>query len=131
MDTPRGLKIKCFYLYHDIFMIHETFIGDYLGQTMKLLEDGMNTSYEPPNEETDKDTKEYLEELRGLIVELLQGVFLFLSEQKQTNYFSHHIDKFIKYLSRIVEPEFNSSVDLICEVGGLLADFNNYYRSSI
>ena len=130
-ETPRGLKIKCFPLYNDIFMLHEKFIGEYLDQAMKLLEDGMKSSYDPPNEEIDKDTIEYLEELREKVVELLQGILFFLTEQKQTNYFSKNIDTFIRYLSRIVEPQFNSSLDLICEAGGLLADFYNTFTSCV
>ena len=112
-------------------MLHEKFIGEYLDQAMKLLEDGMKSSYDPPNEEIDKDTIEYLEELREKVVELLQGILFFLTEQKQTNYFSKNIDTFIRYLSRIVEPQFNSSLDLICEAGGLLADFYNTFTSCV
>ena len=130
-EIPRGLKIKCFLLYNDIFMIHDNSIGDYLPEVMQLLVDGMNSSIEPPNKETDNDTLEYLSEFRGEIVELLTSVFLFLTDHNQTNVFSSYIDGFIKYLSKIVEPEFNPDDNLIAGVGGLLGDLYNTFKASV
>lgn len=40
-----------------------------------------------PNKNTDKDTLEYLKELREKIVELLTGIFMFLTDHNQTNVF--------------------------------------------
>ena len=130
-DTPRGLKIKCFPLYNDIFLLLDKSFGEYLGEAMQLIMDGMSISMEPPNKETDKDTKEYFDEFREKIVELLSGVFFFLSEQKQTNAISPYIVDFIKYLSKIVQPDFNPNNNLLSEVGGLLADLYNYFKATV
>ena len=130
-EIPRGLKIKCFPLYHDIFMIQDKCIGEYLGEVMQLLVDGMSTSIQPPNKETDKDTLEYLSEFREKIVELLTGVFMFLTDHNQTNVFSQYIDGFIKYLSKIVEPEFNPNMTLISEVGGILGDLYTHFKGAM
>ena len=130
-NTPRGLKIKCFLLYHDIFLIQDKCIGEYLGEVMELLVNGMSTSIEPPNKEMEKETIEYLDEFREKIVELLTGVFMFLSEQNQTNVFSPYIDGFVKYLSKIVEPEFNPDMTLISEVGGLLGDLYTHFKGTV
>ena len=130
-NTPRGLKIKCFILYNDIFMTQDKCMGEYLGEVMELLVNGMSTSIEPPNEEMEKETVEYLDEFREKIVELLTGVFMFLTEQNQTNVFSPYIDGFVKYLSKIVEPEFNPDITLISEVGGLLGDLYTYFKGTV
>ena len=130
-EIPRGLKIKCFLLYNDIFMIRDNSIGEYLPEVMQLLVDGMNGSIQLPNKETDNDTLEYLSEFRGSIVDLLTSVFLFLSDYNQTNAFSPYIDGFIKYLSKIVEPEFNPDDNLIASVGGLLADLYNSFKGTV
>ena len=130
-NIPRGLKIKCFSLYSDIFMINEASIGDYLNDVLQLLVNGMNSSIQPPNINDDPDTLEYLAELREKIVELLTIIFLFLSNHNQTNAISPFIDGFMKFLSKIVEPEFNSKIELIAEVCGLLGDLSTNFRSSI
>ena len=130
-EIPRGLKIKCFLLYNDIFMIHDNSIGEYLSEVMQLLVDGMNSSIKPPDKETDNDTLEYLSEFRIGIVDLLTSVFLFLTDYNQTNAFSPYIDGFIKYLSKIVEPEFNPDDNLISSVGGLLADLYNNFKGAV
>ena len=130
-EIPRGLKIKCFSLYSDIFMSEDKSIGDYLKEVLQLLVDGMNSSMDPPNSNIDPETFEYLNELREKIVELLTTVFLFLTNHNQTNVFSPYIDGFVKYLSKIVEPEFNSDIELIAQVCGLLGDLSNYFKSSI
>ena len=130
-EIPRGLKIKCFILYTDIFMLSDNSIGEYLPDAMKLIVDGMSSSIDPPNQETDMDTREYLGEFREKICELLTGIFLFLTDHNQTNVFSQYIDGFIKYLSKIVEPEFNPSMTLIAEVAGLLGDFYKFFKGSM
>ena len=109
-DIPRGLKIKCFQIYEDIFLLSDNSVGEYLPQAMKLIVDGMSSSIEPPSKETDADAREYLGEFREKICELLTGVFMFLTEHNQTHVFTQYIDGFIKYLSKIVEPEFNPSI---------------------
>ena len=101
-EIPRGLKIKCFPLYHDIFMTFDNSVGTYLAEVLQLLVDGMSGSITPYTKETDKETIEYLDEFREKIVELLTAVFMFLTEKNQTNVFSQYIDGFIKYLSKIV-----------------------------
>lgn len=130
-NIPRGLKIKCFALYNDIFMIQDKSNGDYLKDVLKLLVDGINSSSEAPKEDTDIETLEYLSELRAKIVELLTGVFMFLTEQNQTNVFSLYIDGFIKYLSKIVEPEFKPDISLISDICGVLADLYNHFKGSV
>ncbi len=47
-NFPRGLKIKCFPLYNDIFMIPSKSNGDYLNEVLNLIKDGMNTSVNLP-----------------------------------------------------------------------------------
>ena len=130
-NIPRGLKIKCFPLYNDIFMTQDKSNGDYLNDVIKLLVEGMKSSIDPPKEDMDIDTLEYLKELRAKIVELLTGVFMFLTDQNQTNVFSPYIDGFIKYLSKIVEPEFKSDISLISDICGVLADLYNHFRGSV
>jgi uncharacterized protein YejL (UPF0352 family) len=130
-DIPRGLKIKCFLIYEDIFLLSDNSIGEYLPQAMKLIVDGMSSSIEPPNKETDADEREYQGEFREKICELLTGVFMFLTVHNQTNVFTQYIDGFIKYLSKIVEPEFNPSLALIFEVAGLLGDLYKYFKGSM
>lgn len=130
-NFPRGLKIKCFPLYNDIFMIPSKSNGDYLNEVLNLIKDGMNTSVNLPNKDTDQETLEYLSELREKIIELLTGVFMFLTEQNQTNVFSNYIDGFLKYLSKIVEPEFNSDIQIISEVCGLLGDLYTHFKASV
>ena len=130
-NIPRGLKIKCFPLYHDIFLIQDPSIGDYLQDVIKLLVEGMNSSIEEPKEDIDLDTLEYLSELRAKIIELLTGVYSFLVGQNQVNVFSPYIDGFIKYLSKIVKPEYKPDESLIAEVCGVLADIYIQYRSAV
>lgn len=130
-EIPRGLKIQCFLVYNDIFMIQDNSIGGYLGQVMQLIYDGISISVDPPNQEMDNDTLEYLNEFREKIVELLTNVFMYLRNHNQTNVFSQYIDGYIKYLSKIVEPEFNPSLILISETGGLLADFYIHFKASM
>ena len=130
-DIPRGLKIKCFMLYTDIFILSDSSIGEYLPDVMQLIVDGMNSSMDPPNKDMDIDTREYLGEFREKICELLTGIFLFLTEHNQANVFSQYIDGFIKYISKIVEPEYNPSMSLIAEVAGLLGDFYKFFKGSM
>ena len=130
-EIPRGLKIKCFPLYNDIFMLQDKSVGDYLGEVMKLITDGMSSSIEPQNKGEDRDTLEYYNEFREKIVELLTGVFMFLAEQNQTNIISEYIVGFIKYLSAIVQPEYNPSLTLISEVGGLLGDLYTHFKATV
>ena len=130
-NIPRGLKIKCFPLYNDIFLTQDKNNGDYLEDVIKLLIEGMNSSNEVPPEDTDIDTLEYLNELRAKIVELLTGVFMFLTNQNQTNAFSQYIDGFIKYLSKIVQPEYKLDISLISDICGVLADLYNHFRGSV
>ena len=130
-DIPRGLKIKCFQIYEDIFLLSDNSVGEYLPQAMKLIVDGMSSSIEPPSKETDADAREYLGEFREKICELLTGVFMFLTEHNQTHVFTQYIDGFIKYLSKIVEPEFNPSISLIVEVAGLLGDLYKCFKSAM
>jgi len=130
-ETPRGLKIKCFLLYNDIFLIQDKSMGDYLGEALQLICDGMSMSITPPNKEMDIETIEYYDEFREKIVETLTSVFMFLSEQNQTNILSNFIDGFIKYLSSIVKPEYNPDMTLISEVGGLLADLYITFKAAV
>ena len=130
-NIPRGLKIKCFPLYNDIFLTQDKSNGDYLEDVIKLLIEGMNSSNEVPPEDTDIDTLEYLNELRAKIVELLTGVFMFLTNQNQTNAFSPYIDGFVKYLSKIVQPEYKLDISLISDICGVLADLYNHFRGSV
>ena len=130
-NIPRGLKIKCFSLYNDIFMIENQTNFDYLNDVLQLLIDGMSSSMEEPSKDIDQDTLDYLNELREKIVELLTGVFMFLWGQNKTEYFAKYIDGFIKYLSKIVEPEFKIKIDLISEVCGLLGDLYRYFKGSV
>ena len=130
-NIPRGLKIKCFYIYSDIFVIEDNSIGDYLNEALQLIIDGMNSSQDPPTEDTDIETIEYLDELRDKIIELLTLIFYFLEKHNQINLFSSYIDGFIKYMSKIVEPEFNPNNDLIAGVCGLLGDLSSYFQSYI
>ena len=130
-NIPRGLKIKCFTLYSDIFIIEDKSIGDYLNEVLQLLVNGISSSQDPPTENTDQETLEYLEELREKIIELLTSVFLFLTKHNQTNLFSPYIDGFVKYMSKIMEPEFHSNIELIAGVCGLIADLSNHFGSSI
>ena len=130
-NIPRGLRIKCFGLYNDIFMTEDKSNEAYLEDVFHLLVNGMSTSVDPPTKNMDEDELEYLNELREKIVELLTGVFMFLNCQNQTFYFSKYIDGFVKYLSRIVEPEFNCKLDLICDICGLLGDLYKFFPGSI
>ena len=130
-NIPRGLRIKCFGLYNDIFMTEDISNQAYLDDVLPLLINGMRTSVEPPTSNMDEDELEYLNELREKIVELVTGVFLFLNCHNKTNYFSQYIDGFIKYLSKIVEPEFNCKLDLVFDICGLLGDFYKYFPSSV
>ena len=130
-ELPRGLKIKCFPLYNDIFMTYDNSVGVYLSEALDLLANGMTSSLEPLTKETDKDTIEYVNEFREKIVELLTGVFSFLTEQNQTNIFSNYIDGFVRYLSKIVEPENNPELSLIAEVGGILGDLYHHFKSTV
>ena len=130
-NIPRGLKIKCFSIYSDIFVINDSSFGDYLNQALDLLVNGMNGSIQQPANDDDQDTLIYLMELREKIVELLSTIFLFLVNHNQANALSQYIDGFMKYLSKIVQPEYNSDIDLIAGVCGLLGDFSNYFKSTI
>ena len=130
-NIPRGLKIKCFSIYSDIFVINDASFGDYLNQALELLVNGMNGSIQQPTKDDDQDTLIYLMELREKIVELLSTIFLFLVNHNQANALSQYIDGFMKYLSKIVQPEYNSNIDLIAGVCGLLGDFSNYFKSTI
>ena len=130
-NIPRGLKIKCFSLYSDIFMINDESIGDYLNDALQLLINGMNGSIEVPSKDEDEDTLNYLIELREKIVELLSTIFLFLMNQNQVNVLSQYIDGFIKYLSKIVQPEFNCNNELIAAICGILGDMSTYFKSTI
>ncbi len=130
-NIPRGLRIKCFSLYNDIFMTEDKSNLIYLNDVLPLLVDGMSASVDPPSKDIDEDKLEYLNELREKIVELLVGTFLFLQCQNQTNLFSQYIDGFVKYLSKIVEPEFNCKLELIYEICGLLGDLYKYYPGSV
>ena len=130
-EIPRGLKIKCFLLYNDIFLIQDKSIGNYLGEALELICDGMSMSIKPPSEEMDNDTIEYLDEFREKIVESLTSIFMFLSEQNQTNILSGYMNGFVKYLSGIVKPEYNPDMTLISEVGGLLADFYLQFKATV
>ena len=64
---------------------------------------------------------------------ILNVTFLAESGNPETQIvvFSPYIDGFVKYLSKIVEPEFNSDIELIAQVCGLLGDLSNYFKSSI
>ena len=106
-------------------------MGDYLGEALQLICDGMSMSITPPNKEMDIETIEYYDEFREKIVETLTSVFMFLSEQNQTNILSNFIDGFIKYLSSIVKPEYNPDMTLISEVGGLLADLYITFKAAV
>ena len=130
-NIPRGLKIKCFSLYSDIFMINDESIGDYLNDALQLLINGMNGSIEVPSKDEDEDTLNYIIELREKIVELLSTIFLFLMNQNQVNVLSQYIDGFIKYLSKIVQPEFNCNNELIAAICGILGDMSTYFKSTI
>ena len=130
-NIPRGLRIKCFGLYNDIFMTEDISNQAYVDDVLPLLINGMRTSVEPPASNMDEDELEYLNELREKIVELVTGVFLFLNCHNKTNYFSQYIDGFIKYLSKIVEPEFNCKLDLIFDICGLLGDLYKYFPGSV
>ena len=116
---------------NDIFILSDSSIGEYLPDVMQLIVDGMNSSMDPPNKDMDIDTREYLGEFREKICELLTGIFLFLTEHNQANVFSQYIDGFIKYISKIVEPEYNPSMSLIAEVAGLLGDFYKFFKGSM
>ena len=130
-NIPKGLKIKCFCLYNDIFMIGDESNKNYLQNVIQLLIEGMNSSIQEPSKDDDEDTLEYLNELREKIVELLTGVFMYLRDYNQINVFSEYIQGFVKYLSTIVEPQFNSSIDLISEVCGLLGDLYRHFKGTI
>ena len=130
-NIPRGLKIKCFALYTDIFNIDDTSNGDYLNDVLQLIVNAMNSSIDIHINDIDQDTLDYYSELREKIVELLTFIFYFLSRHNQINAISQYIDGFIKYLSKVIEPEFNSNIDLIAGVCGLLGDLSNYFKSSI
>ena len=130
-NIPRGLRIKCFALYSDIFMIDDKSNLAYLKEVLQLIVDGMSTSIKPPSKDMDEETLEYLNELREKVVELLTGVFMFLSTHNQTNIFSQYIDGFVKYLSKIVEPEFKCKLDLIFEICGLLGDLYKHFSGSV
>ena len=130
-NIPRGLKIKCFSLYNDIFMTENQFNIEYLNDVLQLLIDGMSSSMEEPSKDIDQETLEYLNELREKIVELLTGVFMFLLGQNKTDFFAKYIDGFIKYLSKIVEPAFNTNLNLISEICGLLGDLYGFFKGSV
>ena len=130
-NIPRGLKIKCFALYADIFNIDDMSNGDYLNGVLQLIVNAMNSSIDIPADDIDQDTLDYLSELREKIVELLNFIYYFLSNHNQINALSQYIDGFIKYLSKIVEPQFNINIDLIAGVCGLLGDLSNHFKSSI
>ena len=130
-EVQRGLKIKCFPVYNDIFLIPDKSVGEYLNNVMNLLVDGINGTKDPPNKDDNSEILEYYGEFREKIVELLTGVFLFLSEQNQTNIFSQYIDGFIRYLSKIVEPEYNPEINLIAEIAGLLGDLYRPFKAAI
>lgn len=130
-NFPRGLKIKCFPLYNDIFMIPSKSNGDYLEEAINLIIEGIKTSENVPNKNTDKDTLEYLKELREKIVELLTGIFMFLTDHNQTNVFSSNIDGFLNYLNNIVRPEYTPDIQLIAEVCGLLGDLYIHFKASV
>ena len=130
-NIPKGLKIKCFSLYNDIFMINDKSILPYVEEVLPLLVDGIKISVEPPSKEMDEDTLEYLNELREKVVELLTGVFMLLTTQNKTNIFSKYIDGFVEYLSKIVEPEFKCKLDLIYEICGLLGDLYKQFSGSV
>ena len=91
----------------------------------------MNSSIDIHINDIDQDTLDYLSELREKIVELLTFIYYFLSSHNQINALSQYTDGFIKYLSKVIEPEFNSNIDLIAGVCGLLGDLSNYFKSSI
>ena len=131
LNIPKGLKIKCFSLYNDIFMIGDESNKNYLQNVIQLLIEGMNSSIQEPSKDDDQESLEYLNELREKIVELLTGVFMFLRDYNQTNVFSDYIQGFVKYLSKIVEPQFNSNLDLISEVCGLLGDLYRNFKGTI
>ena len=130
-NIPRGLKIKCFALYSDIFNIDDKSNGDYLNDVLQLIVNAMNSSIDIHINDIDQDTLDYLSELREKIVELLTFIYYFLSSHNQINALSQYTDGFIKYLSKVIEPEFNSNIDLIAGVCGLLGDLSNYFKSSI
>jgi hypothetical protein len=130
-NFPRGLKIKCFPLYNDIFMIPSKSNGDYLAEAINLIIEGIKTSENVPDKNTDKDTLEYLKELREKIVELLTGIFMFLADHNQTNVFSPNIDGFLNFLNNIVRPEYKPDIQLIAEVCGLLGDLYIHFKASV
>ncbi len=56
---------------------------------------------------------------------------MFITNQNQTNAFSQYIDGFIKYLSKIVQPEYKLDISLISDICGVLADLYNHFRGSV
>ena len=131
LNIPRGLKIKCFVIFSDIFMIGDKSNLVYIDDVIQLLIEGIKTSIEEPSKDMDEEKLEYLNELREKIVELLTLFFTFLVDYNQTNAISQYIDGFIKYLNKIVEPEYNCKLDLISEICGLLGDLYKQYPGSV
>ena len=68
-NIPRGLKIKCFALYADIFNIDDMSNGDYLNGVLQLIVNAMNSSIDIPADDIDQDTLDYLSELRERRIE--------------------------------------------------------------
>ena len=105
--------------------------GDYIGEAINLIIEGIKTSENLPDKNTDNETLEYLKELREKIVELLTGIFMFLTDHNQTNLFSPNIDGFLNFLNNIVRPEYKPDIQLIAEVCGLLGDLYIHFKASV
>ena len=130
-NIPRGLKIKCFAIFSDIFMIGDKSNLGYIDDVIQLLIEGIKTSIKKPDKDMDEEELEYLNELREKIVELLTSFFAFLADYKQTNAISQYIDGIIIYLNKIADHEYNCKLGLIAEICGLLGDLYKYYQGSI
>ena len=130
-EMPRGLKIKCFMLYTDIFLIDDKSVGDYLNDGLHLIVNSMNNSIEPPKENDDQDFLEYSNEMREKNIELLVAIYVFLMGQNQTNVLTNYMDGFIKYIDKIVKPEYKIKIDLISDICGFLGDIYPSYRGSV
>ena len=130
-NTPRGLKIKCFPIFSDIFMIGDKSNIGYIKDVIPLLIEGINISIKEPNKDMEEEELEYLNELREKIVELLTFFFSFLVDYNQTNVISEFIVGIIKYINKIVEPQYNCKLDLYSEICGLLGDLYKHFPGSV
>ena len=64
-------------------------------------------------------------------MELLTFFFSFLVDYNQTNVISEFIVGIIKFINKIVEPQYNCKLDLYSEICGLLGDLYKHFPGSV